>query len=165
MKLILKQVLLVIFIAAIYSGCGERRPYVLSNTIQIEFRDTVRADEWITIDGIKFTHINNYDILREDSVNGNQVFEQNLLPATNQRVENVGSAERELAGITPTSGVASALFEALSLSTLNDLGQFYGFKGHILELSSGRFIFYRKDGEKIKVTTSEGYTGIVRKVD
>lgn len=165
MKLIFKQITLVAIIALIYSSCGERRPYVLANTVMIEYRDTVYVDEWIEIDGVRFTHVSNFDDLKDDSINSNLIYEQNLLPATNQDVSVDGSGDRKLAGITPTSGVATSLFEALSLSDLNDLGQFYGFKGHILELSSGKFTFYRKDGEKIKVTTSDGYTGIVRKVD
>lgn len=165
MKLILKQIMLVVIVATVYSSCGERRPYVLANTVQIEYRDTVYVDEWIEVDGIRFTHVDNFDQLKDDSVNSNLVYEKNLLPSTIQDVLIPGAGEKQLAGITPTSGVATSLFEALSLSSLNDLGQFYGFKGHILELSSGRFTFFRKDGEKIKVTTSDGYRGIVRKVD
>lgn len=165
MKLIFKQVLLVLFVVLVYSGCGERRPYVLANTVLIEYRDTLRVDDWIMIDGIKFTHVDDYDMLKEDTVNINRVFDDNVLPATNQRVIIDGATSDDLTGNTPTSEVAAALFQALSLSSLNDLGQFYGFSGHILELSAGKFTFYRKDGKKIKVSTSEGYTGIIRKVD
>lgn len=163
MKSLFKNLLLLFLIVSIYSSC-DRQPYVLAEEIQIEYKDTIRANDWISVDGVKFTHVINYDKLKEDSVNTSLVFDQRMLPTTNQKITVPGGRDHEFSAYSSPSDIAFGLFQALSLSEKNDLGQFYGFKGHTLDLSSGKFIFYRKDGEKIKVMTSENYGGIVRKL-
>ncbi|OEK05682.1 hypothetical protein [Roseivirga misakiensis] len=151
-------------VCLIAASCGERRPYVLAEMIEVEFKDTLKVDDWISIDGVKYTHVNDYDRIKDDTTAIETVFDLKILPSSVQNIVIPGAGEKELRGYTPTSGVAFALLQALSLSEKNDLGMFYGFTGHTLEMSSGKLKFYRKDGEKVKVMTSDGYTGIIRKV-
>ncbi|MFY0593912.1 hypothetical protein [Roseivirga sp.] len=155
---------LIFAVVLISASCGERRPYVLAETIEVEFKDTLKMEDWISIDGVKYTHVNNYDKLKEDTTATKTVYDLKVLPASVQNVAVPGAGEKEVKGYTPTSGIAFALLQALSLTEKNDLGMFYGFTGHTLEMSSGKIKFYRKDGEKIKVMTSDGYTGIIRKI-
>lgn len=152
-----------VVMCVILTNC-ERNPYVLAEEVEIEYYDTMRIGDWISIDGVKFTHQDNYEILKEDSLNSQLVYEMKVLPTTNQKVIVPGVDNHQFDGVTNRSDIAFALFKALSLSEKNEIGQFYGFKGHTLNLAHGKFIFYRKDGEKIKVMTSDGYGGAVRKL-
>lgn len=158
-----KYLLFVAVVALALTNC-ENRPYVLAEEVEIEYVDSLREGDWISIDGLKFIHQSDYDVLIEDTVNTQLVYEKRILPTTVQQVLIPGGGEHQFTGVSHRSDAAFALFKALSLSEKNDLGQFYGFKGHTLNLSSGKFIFYRKDGEKIKVMTSDKYGGIVRKL-
>ena len=151
-------------IVILSASCGERRPYVLAEMIEVEFKDTLRVDDWTAVDGVKYTHVDNYEKLVEDTTATQSVYDLKLLPSSVQKVVIPGAGEKEFFGYTPTSGIAFALLQALSLSEKNDLGMFYGFTGHTLEMSSGKIKIYRNDGEKIKITTSDGYTGTIRKV-
>ncbi len=163
MKSFVKNLLLLLIILSVYASC-DRQPYVLAEEVEISYKDTIRVNDWISIDGVKFTHVNNYDQMKEDSLNTSMVYEKNALPTTKQKILVPGGGDHEFGAYSSPSDIAMGLFQALSLSEKNDLGQFYGFRGHILDLSTGKFVFYRKDGEKIKVMTSKGYGGVVRKL-
>lgn len=144
-------------------SCKERVPYVLAELVEIEYYDTIRVDDWIKIDEILFDHIEEYQVIKDDSLRTNEVYEKNLLPTTIEGVTVPGAGEKEFAQINVKFDLAYALFTNLAQKDQDGVPM-YSFEGATLELSMGKMKFRRTDGEKIKVSTSKGYGAAVRKL-
>ena len=144
-------------------SCKERVPYVLAELVEIEYYDTIQAEDWINVDGVLFDHVTNYQLIKDDTVNTNVVYEKNLLPTTIEDVTVPGAGEQEFAQVNVKFDLAYALFTNLAQKD-KDGAPMYSFEGATLELSMGKMRFRRTDGEKIKVSTSKGYGAAVRKL-
>ena len=147
-------------------GCSSKNngtKYVLAEKIEIEYYDSIRVDDWISIDDRKYSHDSKYESIKQDSSIMDKFYTLNLLPSTMQSVNVLGADSHEFKSAYDASNMAYELFRHLALVSEDSMTQTYKFSGHSLELSLGKLTLMRNDGEKIKVSTSEGYGAAVRK--
>lgn len=144
-------------------SCKERVPYVLAELVEIEYYDTIWVDDWIKIDDVLFDHVTDYQIIKDDTLTANVVYEKNLLPTTLEEITIPGAGEKEFSQINVKFDLAYALFTNLAQKD-QDGAPMYSFEGATLELSMGKMRFRRTDGQKIKVSTSKNYGAAVRKL-
>lgn len=145
-------------------SCQEKTPYVLAETVQIEYYDTLRVNDWINIDGIQFEHITNYELLKGDTVEDQSVALLHKLPATIQQIRIPGAEDKLFNKTYNRSDLAYALFLTLAQMGTDNDEPMYQFQGSSLDISRGVITFSRTDKEPIKVSTVDKYGAAVRKV-
>lgn len=151
-------------LAASCSSGSEKIKYVLAKSIEIQFYDTLNVDDWISIDGLVFEHLNNYEMLKEDSIPAEDFYKMNVLPTTLQGIVIPGAEGHQFLTSYNSAELAYELFKHLAIQG-NKNGQIYKFSGNSLDMTRGKLVFSRNDGDKIKVSTSDGYGAAVKKLN
>lgn len=165
----MKRNLLVTALVALFcfAACsGDRYPYVNAKVVEIEYYDTIKVDEWILIDGMKFEHFDDYELSKSDSTTDDSEFmAKNVLPATIQDIEIPGAEEKIFQKVYDRSSIMYELFKRLAMKEDEEGNRLYSFLGNSLDVAQGKIKFKRLDDEKIKVSTSDGYGAAVRKIE
>ncbi|WP_286755101.1 hypothetical protein [Roseivirga sp. UBA838] len=164
----IRLAVLLIFSISLAMSCnsgGDKVKYVLAETVEIEYYDTLKKDEWISIDGVTFKHLDTYEALKEDSIPENEFYTVDILPTTLQQIYIPGAESHEFLSTYGDAQVVFELFKHLAVKSDEQGNQIYKFAGHSLDMSRGKMTLMRHDGKKIKVSTSEGYGAAVRKVE
>lgn len=161
----MKKLVFAIIIGGLLSvvACKERVPYVLAEQVEVEYYDTIQTSDWIEIDGVRFNHVGNYTLIREDSLRAKEVFDKNLLPTTREELTVPGAGEKEFGQINIEYDLVYALFINLAQRDQDGAPE-YTFQGSAMDMSLGKMKMRRTDGEKIKVSTSKNYGAAVRKL-
>ena len=55
-------------------SCKERIPYVLAEQVQIQYYDSIQSTDWIEIDGLRFSHVVDYSIIKDDYLTNSRDF-------------------------------------------------------------------------------------------
>jgi hypothetical protein len=178
MKIGVKEIMFFGLLALVVAcGGGETEKYVLGEKIYIKYMGVAKDGDWIKIDDVKFMHISpdttgqgsnqefNFNTASNDTVlNEENVF---LLPVTNT-FDNAGGSGIWMPTINSSGDIATELISQINLANYDESDVLlekskYGYEGNQLTIASGEIIIFRKDGEKIKVSTSDGYPAYVGK--
>jgi hypothetical protein len=151
--------------------------YVLGEKIYIKYMGQAQHGDWIKIDGITFMHLEpdttgqntnpefDYKTLPEDTVKKYQgVF---ALPVTDI-FDNVGGTGSWVRSQTSGAELAKELISQVNLANYDESDILlenltYGYEGNQLTVASGEVVIFRKDGNKIRVSSSEGYPAYIGK--
>tara|TARA_R110002049_G_scaffold14626_2_gene61460 strand:- start:838 stop:1350 length:513 start_codon:yes stop_codon:yes gene_type:complete len=162
--------LVLIVLVALINSCSEGEKYVYGEKIYIKYAQPITNGEWIKIDGKTFYHTQadttgqmmnpefQNDIYHPDTL---KKYEDGvILPAT------VGFSALQGQNIWveiefEKGQLASALFASIP-DVLED-GKQYKAESNLYQMANGEILLTRKDGKKIKVSTSEGYGAYIEK--
>jgi hypothetical protein len=169
--------LVAIFGITLIQSCGTKdgEKYVLAQKIYIKYSSDAKSGDWIKIDGLKFMHMEadtfgqganenfNYTFVNADTMA--KYKDVIFLPTTDFYDNGAGT------GVwlyTPASSaeIAKALVEEINIATRDPEDvllekKIYGFEGNQLTISTGAVTIFRRDGQKIKVSTSDNYPAYV----
>ncbi|MGW8123036.1 hypothetical protein ACV07N_10305 [Roseivirga echinicomitans] len=163
----MKTRILLSFLLAVFflSSCGNNRlKYILAETVEIQYYDSIAKGEWISFDGQKWEHVTNYAEILEDTSAVNAEKYLFSLPATDQYVKLPGVEDRTFLDNYPPESIANELFLKLGQVKNEDGTPKYKMKGYVMELAIGKFRVSRQDGQEMKVMTSKGYGAQVKEV-
>jgi hypothetical protein len=166
---------LIILMMGCTSVDGEK--YVLGEKIYIKYLGTAEHGDWIKIDGITFMHLEpdttgqstnpefDFKIISEDTINKYPgVF---ALPVTNI-FDNVGGSGNWARSQNSEAELAKELVSQINFANYDESDILmekltYGYEGNQLTMAAGEIVMYRKDGAKIKVSSSDGYPAYIGK--
>ena len=164
------NLLVVLVLVALASSCGSGEKYVYGEKIFIKYAQPINSGDWIKIDGKTFYHT------QADTVGQvmNPEFNNDIYhPDTLKKYED-GIILPATVGFTALQGqniwveiefekgqIASALFESIP-DAFEDGDQYKG-ESNLYQMANGEILLTRKDGKKIKVSTSEGYGAYIEK--
>ncbi len=154
-----------ILVVLIFSCSGNGYKYVNASVIEVEYYDTIKVNEWILIDGIKFEHKVDYETIKADSTLEGSFYEKNILPATTQDIIIEAGESYEVIEIYDDATMVDELFKRLAMMSDDEGNRKYSFLGNSLTIATGKLRFRRVDGEKIKISTSDAYGAAVRKIE
>lgn len=161
-----------LLLVLVISSCGGRQGYVVGETIDIEFWGDIEDGQWIEVDGLKIYHAmndstgdcdmeyeHNYIVLNENSD------DKVLMPTTDywSCIDENTKVTRKLTVGDLAQNLISVLNE-FGQQNSNSLQLPYKNVNNTLQTTYGQLRITRTDGKEIKVTTSEGYKGAIRKV-
>lgn len=161
----LRTIILLVSLAALSYSCQKKSKYVLGELIEIQYYDTLKSGEWISIDEAKWEHFDTYVEPAEDSVISMDIEEFYKLPTSirNTKIPQVNDNVFKRTYNNPD--MAFELLRRLSSIKDDDGNQVYKMVGHALQLARGKMALTRFDGKPIKVMTSEGYGAEVKKIN